>query len=48
MAAIVVEGVSKKFRMYRDRSHSLKQTILQRDVRRLKGEGAVPHHADND
>ena len=28
--AIVVEGVSKKFRMYRDRNQSLKQTILQR------------------
>jgi ABC-2 type transport system ATP-binding protein len=29
-AAIVVDGVSKKFRMYRDRNQSLKQTILQR------------------
>ena len=27
--AVVVDGVSKKFRMYRDRNQSLKQTILQ-------------------
>jgi ABC-2 type transport system ATP-binding protein len=28
--AVVVEGVSKKYRLYRDRNQSLKQTILQR------------------
>jgi len=31
MSAIVVEGVSKKFRLHTDRAHSLKELITRRD-----------------